>query len=223
MNRVVSVCGINVAVRDGTCDHDIANSVIWEDEYQLRNHAVCGGVFADIGAYCGHASLFLAMMGMTGVALEPIPENVEMIGQNMALNGQVDRVQVVQGCLGGDNVFWNCTTSQGNMHRFIGNSFGSESGGSKALAVRSVTLEELLEPFDHIDLLKTDCEGGEWALVNSPHYVLAKVELIIGEFHPVLGDYEKFIGQVHGFDDVSDKFGYKPIEGLRLFALKRKS
>lgn len=215
------VCEFQIACRDGTCDGDIANSSIMADEYQLRNYATPGGVFVDLGAYCGHASVLLASLGMEGMAVEPISENVDMIAENLALNGLSDEVEIVQGCIGTDLIYWDTPSEFGAIHKFVGNGFGSEAGGAKPLKVRNISLEELLENYERVDLLKTDCEGGEWALMKSPREALDKIELIIGEFHPVLGKWHEFLETVDGFTDVSGEMGFPADGGLRLFALRK--
>ncbi len=54
--------------------------------------------------------------------------------------------------------------------------FGKKTHSTK-LAVRQVTLDELLP----CEVMKLDCEGGEWAIIGDPR--IAEVPVMFGEYH----------------------------------------
>ena len=152
------------------------------DEYRLRSQRVAG-VFVDVGAHIGTASIAVLLDNPQAyaIAVEPLPENVDMIHHNARLNGVADRLTVLAGAVGNGKPA-RIAYGEGN-HRYIGNA--TKRGGVK---VPTYTLAALLTEAAavgaaSIALLKTDCEGGEWPLLTASADDLAQVRSIVGEYH----------------------------------------
>lgn len=226
MNEIVDFFGIKIACRPNSTDKDIATCIIGRegaesDEYHLRKLAVPGEIFVDIGAYGGHASLLAARLGMLCVAVEPLPDNVANLRENLALNDEGHCVTVIEGAIGCNKLFWNSQTDDFSVrHRFIAER--RELDKATEVKVARVDLERLLADYHAIHIIKTDCEGGEWELTKMPR-LLAKTKYIVGEFHQRdERTFADFRNEFPGFDDVSEEFGDKHQEPLRLFVFANK-
>lgn len=172
---------VRMAYRDGTNDWNTIESVMTNDEYHM--HAITGRA-VDIGAHIGSASVTLLMDNpdVTLTAVEPIPENIDLLRANLEQNGLTDRCTIIEGMVGTDTVEYGFMgTEAAEHHAFIGNA--ANLGGSATLqaTARRVRLAE----FWSVDFMKIDCEGGEWAFLDTP--AVANVARIVGEWHPAGG------------------------------------
>ena len=180
-----------VYIREGTNDWNTANSCLTEDEYGTKDLPYLSNVCLDIGGYLGTVSLALLIDHPEArvVIVEPIPENAELIRQNLRVNAVAHRATVIEGAVGksGEPVtirYAYAETENDLHHAFVGN---ANTVPADARAHREVTYPALgladltKEP---IAWLKIDCEGGEWGFLDDP--LIAQVERIVGEFHPVL-------------------------------------
>ena len=77
-----------VYIREGTNDWNTANSCLTEDEYATKDLPYLPGVCLDIGGYLGTVSLALLIDHPEShvIIVEPLPENVELIRQNLRVN-----------------------------------------------------------------------------------------------------------------------------------------
>jgi FkbM family methyltransferase len=226
LNEVINFKGVLSAVRPNSTDTNIATAIIGRDaidsdEYNIRRLAKAGEVFLDVGAYAGHASLLAAQLGMVCVAIEPLPENIEILRHNIALNNAGNAITVIEGALGCNKIFWFSRNDDwGFRRRFVAEPRPLEN--CSEVAVARVDLDNLMSGYERIHLLKTDCEGGEWFLAKAKR-TLAKTKYIVGEFHQrderTFDDFRK---EFEGFEDVSAEFCYQHQEPLRLFAFVNK-
>lgn len=181
------------AVRDDTSDSALAYGVLAEQEYPFARLQGLSGWAVDIGAHIGIVTVGLALDNpdLQVIAVEALPENVEMLRLNVARNGLGDRVTVVSaaaGAAGEETVDitygWSSAVNQpdGYMHdnRFIGGMVGGNET-SMTVTCPAVSLDVLTEGIDEVTLLKIDCEGCEWHFLTSP--ALSKVRRIVGEAH----------------------------------------
>lgn len=190
--------------RPGTNDRDVAYSIINEDEYAFAGLALTGTAL-DVGAHIGAATLLLVLTNpdLRVIAIEPVPENVEMIRRNLALNGVGGRVIVLHAAAGDGhqtiNYLWRGSTSH-EVHRYIGNQHFAPGSEHDSLDIEGYTLSRLVEMAGGtISLLKIDCEGCEIPFLNDP--AVAAVERIHGEVHHgpsvrVINDKEAFLAGV---------------------------
>lgn len=218
-----SYSGIKVNCRTDTIDSDVALSVITEDEYHIRKLAKLEELFVDIGAYCGHASLLAASLGMKCTAIEPLPENLNVLHQNFDINEQFKHFPIiVDGAIGHNQIFWNDNDNGGfeSRHRFVTSPFNANT---VKVGVTQVDLDKLLIHYDTVHIIKTDCEGGEWSLPTFPE-TLAKTTWIVGEFHTIDDrTYDDFRNLFPTFDDVTADFQKVSNKPLRIFVFKRKA
>ena len=175
----------------------ISSTMHPHDEYAIPQGI--RGVAVDLGAYLGSVAIGLALDNpdLRVIAVEPVPPNAELIRRNIETNGLQDRVQLIQGAIGApsDDEITVWYGYRGNMtaehHAFVGNStLAYDNGGElehEEAVYRRISLSDLVElAGGHIDWLKIDTEGGEWAFL-SDRDALDKVGTITGEWHPVRG------------------------------------
>jgi len=176
-------------VRDDTTDWNNIFAVVEADEYGLAEHPITG-LAIDIGAHVG--SVTIAMLldnpGLHVVAVEALPENVEQIKINLALNRLTDRCRVMEAAAssGDDDVVVAMGGDESDFekaHRFIGGMLfdGAGPSGVQVLA-KPVSLTAITDVFGDASFMKIDCEGCEWSFLNDP--AVARVAEIRGEYHP---------------------------------------
>lgn len=189
--------GMSFLIRDATCDKDVVTSIVREGEYDdlMPNYQIPEtGVVVDIGSYIGAfvVSWLVRHPGWKGLAIEPLPENIEMIKMNASRNQVGGNLEVLQGAVGtgGSLVisYSDTTIPKGAIHEFIGNASGLAS--TKQVQVDVYTLREILERVRRnwgnqtIDVIKVDTEGGEVGFLSrAASSELTKVNWLIGEYH----------------------------------------
>jgi FkbM family methyltransferase len=169
---------VRLACRPETSDANIAGLIADKDEYRLGGRKFHGVAF-DIGAHIGAVAIPLALDNphLTVVAVEPVPENAQLLRRNIDLNRVGSQVIADEHALGTDLIEYGWH----GRHRFIGN---LDNGGStSALPVTPITLTGLFDTyrFYRATLIKLDCEGCEWDVLNDP--AVDRCDLIVGEWH----------------------------------------
>lgn len=200
-------------------DKNVLLSIIAEDEYcfdTLKPQGLC----LDIGAHIGGATLVLASMGLKVIAVEPLPENVEILKKNIAENGFDDLVTVISGVVsdkeGTETIFYSDITNvTGDVHEFIGNVYSGKVNNDanlRSVEVVATTLDAIFAQNDirECGLVKIDCEGGEWPCFESiSQDTLSKISAVVGELHMIYPghSYESFLSLFgNGFEDVSSQY-----------------
>lgn len=211
-----------IFVRDDTSDLSLVlghMSIPWaegQDEYGLRDLRI-HGTFVDVGAHIGAVSLAILLDNRwtRAILVEPLPENLELARQTMAVNGLMRRAMFVQAAVGTDKVRYG-KASVGD--RYVGN-IGSHKG--RIINVETTDLPALVDMAGGtINALKVDCEGGEWALLDSP--ALTSVDLIFGEWHGNTRDRDgesrlhRLLDATHNLISITD------VGGIGLFRAVRR-
>lgn len=181
------------------------------DEYGLKGREI-EGTALDVGGYLGSVGIAIAVDHPQAqvIIVEPVPWNAELIRTNIARNQVGDRVTVFEGAVGkaGQKTSEIRYGYRGDVnlehHAFVGNtSLAYDDGGitpHDTSDVPTLGLAELLRRYKvkHVDFMKIDCEGGEWAFLDTD---LSKVGMIVGEAHAVRGhtgaDIVDLLAQTH--------------------------
>jgi FkbM family methyltransferase len=213
-----------VEARANRSDYNTLNSCLKEDEYHLHKLGVPGGLFIDIGAHVGGATIAAVARGMNTISVEVLPENVEMIGKNLLLSGLSTDRRVEHAAIHHTSgqtmyaIYGDQQTESGFHHEFIGFTATkplTNVDSSRMRPVQSISLLDLFTKYDveHCRILKIDCEGAEWqCFKNVPVAILDKIDYIIGEVHPdttarTERSPAEFLGLLKGrFTDVSTDF-----------------
>ena len=187
-----------MAIREGTNDWNTLNACMTEDEYLLRSWQGSGWA-VDVGGYLGGVGIGLALdnPGLRVLIVEPVPDNARLIEQNIERNGVRDRVTLIVGAVGdgGPVDVWHGYSGSESLehHRFVGNSslaydHGGEAPHETATYPKSLTMADInVLTGGSVDLLKIDCEGGEWSFLGAAAFSVETVREIVGEAHSVRG------------------------------------
>lgn len=162
--------------RSGTRWHlDLADNLQWR-LYTLGSYEAAtlraamsqldiGSTVIDVGANIGVFTLPVArFVGATGrvIAIEPAPDTLQLFREHLAINGMVDRVEVLPNGLGssaGSGVLRSST----EWHPADLGTRTLHGTGPVVAEIEIVTGDALVEQLglDRIDLLKIDVEGSE--------------------------------------------------------------
>lgn len=168
-------------------------SCIWGGEYFTQDITYSpGDTFIDIGSYIGGwASLMETLVPDARViAVEPVPENAEIIRKN--INGTVLNLAVHRNS--GDTLPLN--KGEG-AYLFMSGVYREDCPG-EVIQIQTIGLDDLLADVERCRVLKTDCEAAEFPLFEGASIeTLQKIDYIVGEFH--LGaDEEKVLELTKG-------------------------
>lgn len=165
-----TVNGITLYIRPGNADDEaVMREMFQENVYQLHPANVAGQVVVDIGANIGAFSKQCLQLGAAHViSYEPEPHNWELLQRNV----------------GGDVEAHNLAVSTKKEIRLSDDAGGSHQVKTGGTVCKAVTLDEVLEPLDHVGVLKIDIEGGEYDILTAASdQVLDKVAYLVLEYH----------------------------------------
>ena len=165
-------------------------------------------IIIDVGAHIGLFSLFASQFCKNGkiFSYEPISENFNLLKSNIILND----------C---KNIFpfqFGVSEKSSKIKIFLnddqsGHSIMSNSGSSRM--VDSILLKEVfdLNKIPICNLLKLDCEGAEYEIINSlPEVYLEKIEKIVIEYHFADSKPELSRNLIQKLEDNGFKISLKP-------------
>ena len=153
----------------------------------------------DVGAHIGSFATNLASRnaGTRVDCYEPSPESAKYLRRNAEQNGLGDRITVHEAALAAEAGFALLDdNSGGSVHNGLVQDDHRLVAGNDALATRG-TITVATMTFDQavaeaarpVDVVKMDCEGGEYGLVyaSSPSS-WESVQRVVMEYHPVSGE-----------------------------------
>ena len=188
--------------------YDTISEVVDYDCYQLkkiewdsrRDHYI-----VDVGANVGVTALVLAQLPRSHITCyEPDPENCALLRHNLELNG-VKNVRVFEAAVANVNGSLKFQTYAESVRGHLDG--GDSAPNARTLSVTAVNLDRVLEQCGsrEIDLMKCDCEGGEYALIEqmTPEHA-ARIRHLSIEVHD--------LGRTCNLQTISSKlmkFGYQ--------------
>ena len=151
----------------------------------------------DIGAHVGAFTVYAAFRAPQArvVAVEPEPRNFGDLCANVERNGIGSRVEALNRALGAPGSLIELHVPR---HRESGSVFGEEGTIVRA---EGVSLQQIVEGLDGgVDLLKLDCEGAEWDLLDTaPDALWRGVARIVMECHAIRGHtVDEMVGRLRG-------------------------
>lgn len=198
-DEVVRGWGMDVAGMALDIDDDpnggVAKLACWEAEHQYGLHEMNlkpGDVVFDVGAQVGVVSIYLAKRypGIKVYAFEPMPQNFSRLQRNIKANGVAENVTAINKAMTGDG---RKVTIAGDTTRNSGGASIFKSGKS-SYEVNSITLQDAVHEYGSgiIALLKLDCEGAEYEIIDSILNQEWKpiIKRIRGEVHPRIYGHE---------------------------------
>ncbi|HEV8486979.1 MAG TPA: FkbM family methyltransferase [Blastocatellia bacterium] len=140
----------------------------------------------DVGSTVGSFAVWAARRcpGARVIAVEPNPQVYPFLLDNIARNGLSERVVAIEVALGKSNgsAAIEDDDAISTLVRVVPETVG------RGAVVTMLTIDELFRSnrLDHCDLLKLDCEGGEYdILLNASPDVLRSLDTVVCEYHPV--------------------------------------
>jgi FkbM family methyltransferase len=179
--------GLTITIRQNHGDAATVGEIFLEDCYGRGLTLPDNPVVIDVGGFIGDFSLYAVkrLNARRVIVCEPSPRNWVLLLKNIANNGYEDRIEPVNKAVtDGENVMMNIDAPDENQC-MVSAHFASEQ---PLTPVAGISLAQLL--LDHavesVDLLKIDCEGGEYAILEStPDDVLSRIRNIVFEYHDV--------------------------------------
>ncbi len=142
-------------------------------------------VVIDVGGFIGDFALYAVkrLNARRVIVCEPSPRNWALLLKNIANNGYEDRIEAVNKAVtDGRNTMMNIDAPD-ECQCMVSAYCPSDQSLS---AVPGISLADLLRDhaIESVDLLKIDCEGGEYEILQSiPADVLSRIRNIVFEYH----------------------------------------
>jgi FkbM family methyltransferase len=191
-----SKSGVNIAVRHNKWDAEIVGEQFFDRSYLKHMPSVNGSpVIVDVGGYIGDFGLYCAHeLDARVVIYEPAAENFHMLLKNVELNPSLaEHITVVnKGVSTAPTVVSNVQKLGSEIHvssEMYGNDPRSEQ---RIFECHSLSDILAVHEIETVDLLKVDCEGGEYDIfsqVTSDTY--NRIRSIVFEWHPISGWEQK--------------------------------
>ena len=152
-------------------------------------------VVLDIGGYIGDLSIYCASVFNSKVhCYEPTPQNYNMIKNNLKLNPLLENnISVFNKGISNSNepIKLNVQDVLGEVHA---SSHKKYKNNTKTIEIPCVSLSEAIAELNEpkIDLVKIDCEGQEFNILDSINSKILsqKVNYLVFEYHNFVPDYK---------------------------------
>lgn len=182
----ITVKGVQYALRKDSAFDEISSlNEIWDwDEYQLRSRDLTNKTVVDVGGYFGDTALLFASKCAKVHVFEPFPQAIESIKRNLNLNKHLsDNIVLHPYGLGSED---KTTTIKYNSQKISHADATGDNDGADTAIVHIKNAAEYFSQLDlqHVDILKIDIEGGEYALFSQTDFFDAMLPTeVILEYH----------------------------------------
>jgi len=185
--------GLTITMRQNYGDATTLAEIFLDDCYVRDLTLPLNPVVIDVGGFIGDFSLYAVkrLKARRVIVCEPSPRNWALLLKNIANNGFEDRiVPVNQAVTDGGNAMMNIDAPD-ECQCMVSAYCSNEQTLS---TVTGISLGQLFRDhaLERVDLLKIDCEGGEYAILESaPSDVLSRIRNIVFEYHEIDGWWAK--------------------------------
>lgn len=182
---------------DMESDYLVIKEIYEENVYDVHDgHFHTGGTVVDIGANIGCFSVLAASHGAKVFAVEPEPNNLELLKENIKINNFEKQINIVEY----------------GISNFTGTAIINDGGGGASIKddvsdgsfINIITLDELFSMYKikKVDVLKIDVEGSELEIIiGASRENLQKCQYVAVEFDIrsgyALGDMVKKLSETH--------------------------
>jgi FkbM family methyltransferase len=201
-----TVDGLTITIRRNYGDASTVGEIFTTDCYVRDVRLPHDPVVVDIGGFVGDFSLYAVkrLNARRVIVCEPSPQNWALLLKNIANNGYEDRIEPVNKAVtDGGNAMMNIHAPE-EYQCMVSAYCPSEQALS---VVPGISLGQLLREhaLESVDLLKMDCEGGEYSILEStPADVLSRIRNIVFEYHDIDGGW----GRLEGVKQLLRREGY---------------
>ncbi len=182
--------GLDIEVRRNRWDSAIVMEMFYDCPYIRDVEIGRESTVVDIGSYIGDFAIYAGkVLGARVIAFEPSADNWALARRNIDRNRLADRVALNQLAVGGTAPVTLYVKRDGNEIHVA----ADPMEGAVAESIPSVTLAQALAMAGGaIDLLKIDCEGFEYDILDgAPAEAFAPVRAVAMEYHHVSGWRER--------------------------------
>ena len=211
--------GLAITIRRNIWDARIIREIYFDKPYVRYFKLPKNPVVVDVGGYIGDFTLYAAkyLRARKVIVYEPTKENFELLSRNVGNNSFEGDVVAVNKAVGVDPEIRLNVEISGNDEIHVSSYWYQKS---EQRVVPCVTLAELMEThgLDSVDLLKVDCEGGEYDIFPAlEDATLGKIRNIVFEYHQVDGFEERLR---HVLDRLKSAGYALRIDGLIAYAYR---
>jgi len=137
-------------------------------------------VVIDIGANIGDSPIYFCIEGAKkAIALEPYPLNFELLTENININDCTDKIELLNAGYGRDGLIRIDESFMPNCASDL-----KESKDGKGKLINIYSLKTILSMFNVKEaVLKMDCEGCEYNLLNEDRDTIRRFKRIQIEYH----------------------------------------
>jgi FkbM family methyltransferase len=189
--KTINVSGLHFRVRRLAADEHFVRDVVSIEEYSPAGYEIeKDAVVIDIGGNVGAFAVYAASKARGGrvVVLEPVRESLQLLTDNVALNG-LDNVAIRQAAVVAERkpvqIFLSDYGSGG--HSVVD---ALVQPHARSEEIEGLTLSDVFQEFGltQCDLLKMDCEGAEFQILQGLQAETARqVRRIVMEYHTFPG------------------------------------
>lgn len=181
--QIVLRNGLVINARVGTADLTAVMGVFLKNYYKGIRDSY--DVVVDIGAHIGCFSVFVANRARRVFALEPVPDNFEILKTNLRDNKLEN---VTAHCAGIARADGEATLYYHDTHSDSHSTTSPDPDGRicRRLTVPTLSIASLMARYniDRIDMMKMDCEGAEYDVLFALNRdVAARIGGIFLEYH----------------------------------------
>lgn len=213
--------GHQVQVRPGTGQRRAFYENLLRQDYFRPNPVLrAGGTVVDVGANIGCFAIVAASRtGPDGrvIAIEPDPDIFAQLEYNVQLNGLAN-VTALCCAVGGSNQEVTLVSSENSLHSSTFRIVDSHAVNGREISVQSRRLVDILDEMDiaEVDLLKLDCEGAEYEILDSLSVECAeRIKQIVMEVHQITGRLPREVQQRLNHLGYTVRWGY-PVFATRV-------
>lgn len=167
------VCSeLNFQIRPDTSDESIINEVLVRNVYQKKkiNFLVePNDVWLDLGANIGAFSVLALAAGGQVVAVEPEPENLDMLASNLELNFD-GGYEILPHAVNTEDKAVDLYLCQTQYNKSRHTLFPKK--GRQAIQVDGVSLDTILNTYPEVNAIKMDIEGSEIPILEQLDFSL---------------------------------------------------
>lgn len=180
--------GLHFTVRQNKRDATVLAEVFLDKEYNRGFQLPENPIVIDVGGYIGDFAIYATryLNAQRVITIEPSPLNFALLEANIRNNNYQDRIVALRKAVtDGRPVRMNIDTTEAGQMRV---SAYYASGRDELKEVPGISLEQIVKDYDlpRVDLLKIDCEGGEYTiLLTAPAPVLRATQNIVFEYHEI--------------------------------------
>jgi FkbM family methyltransferase len=185
--------GLVITIRQNYADAMTVAEIFLSDSYTRGMNLPDRPVIIDVGGFVGDFSLYAAkrLNARRVIVCEPSPRNWVLLLKNIQANGYGDRIEAVNKAVtDGSDLMMNVDAPD-DCQSTISAYF---ERGHEFTPIAGISLAQLLDDHsvEHVDLLKIDCEGGEFSIIESTRSeVFSRIQNLVFEFHQVEGLWTK--------------------------------